>query len=311
MKELIFLLKLSILIFIVWFIFNNVDFVILLQTIQKVSIYLLLFIVFTIFFQVAVLAFRWQYISKYYNNWMDSFNACMVTALFNTILPARLGEFSRIFYLKIRSNLKLKKSLVYLIIERFFDFLVLISMFLIVTFLESKTLFWQNIAIVSFIGFLTFLYLLKSKNKYFYKLFWNFPNKKIKNTLFKLHYLFSSRLNLKSIIYIIILTFIIYFVNLISLWLLFYYGMDFHFTFTQLFIIFTITSIGFIIPLNPGGIGTYHAAMVLALGYYGISKEEALATAIVMHILQVVPSSLWGTATIVLQKINYKELKTK
>lgn len=311
MKFLIFIIKTFILLFLIWFLFNNIDLKILSETLSKLSFILLFLIVLTIFIQVAVLAYRWQYISKYYNNWIDSFNACMVTALFNTILPARLGEMSRVFYLKIKTNLAIKKSFIYLVIERFFDFFVLIGMFLIVTLLESNTQFWQSTALISFISLLAFLYLIKSKGKIFYKIFFNLPNKKIKKTLFKLHFLLSSRLNFKSVIYIITLTIIMYSINLISLWILLYFGMNYDFSFTQLFIIFTITSIGFVIPLNPGGVGTYHAAMILALSFYGVPKEEALAIAIVMHILQVLPSSTWGIMTLFIQKITFKQLLNK
>lgn len=309
MKYLITILKIFIFIVIIWFLIDNINFKELVLSLKTISIPLLLFVIFTIFLQVAVLAYRWQYISKFYNKWLDSFNACMITALFNTILPARLGEMSRVFYLKIQTGLAIKKSFIYLVIERFFDFLILLGMLLIVTFIESNASIWQNGAIISFLSLVVFLFIIKSKSKIFYKIFYNLKYKKLKKSLFKLHYLLSSRLNFNSMLYIIFLTIIIYLVNLGSLWLFLNYEMNFNLTFTQLFIVFTIISIGFVIPLNPGGVGTYHAAMVLALSFYNIPKEEALIAAIIMHLIQVLPSSIWGLSTILIQKIEFKKLK--
>ena len=304
MKYFSFAFKALILVLILWFLFNDINLDLFLNSIKNISLVMLFIIILTIFLQVAVLTSRWQFVSKNYCKWIDSYNACMITALFNTILPARLGELSRVFYLKLRSGLQIKKSLVYLIIERFFDILILIGMLLIVTYLEANAKLWQTTALIVFIVLLTFVYIIKSKNRLFYKLFYKLPNKKIKKTLYKLHFLLHSRLSNKSILIIIAYTITIYLVNLGSLWIFLNLEMGYNFTFTQLFIIFTIISIGFIIPLNPGGFGTYHAAMVLVLSFYNIPKEEALMIAIIMHLIQVGPSSIWGSIVLLIQKIS-------
>jgi hypothetical protein len=53
----------------------------------------------------------------------------------------------------------------------------------------------------------------------------------------------------------------------------------------EMFVIYLVSSIAWSIPLTPGGTGTFHAGMVLAMGWYGIAKEEALAVAVVFHLL--------------------------
>jgi uncharacterized membrane protein YbhN (UPF0104 family) len=86
----------------------------------------------------------------------------------------------------------------------------------------------------------------------------------------------------------------------LALWLLYFtvtaaflaFAADINLTLAEYFVVFVVSSVAMSIPLAPAGTGTYHAGLMFALGLYGVGKEEALATAFVLHLVQVAPPML-------------------
>ena len=62
--------------------------------------------------------------------------------------------------------------------------------------------------------------------------------------------------------------------------------------------VFAVASLGMAVPAAPGGIGVFEAAMVAALGWFGVDRHEALACALVTHMLQFVPTTIAGVAVL-------------
>jgi uncharacterized protein (TIRG00374 family) len=60
------------------------------------------------------------------------------------------------------------------------------------------------------------------------------------------------------------------------------------------FVVFSALTVGMLVPAAPTAVGTAHAAVVWALGLYGIDHEPALAAAIVLHGAQVVANGIVG-----------------
>lgn len=60
------------------------------------------------------------------------------------------------------------------------------------------------------------------------------------------------------------------------------------------FVVFSALTVGMLVPAAPTAVGTAHAAVVWALGLYGVGHEPALAAAIVLHGAQVVANGLVG-----------------
>jgi uncharacterized protein (TIRG00374 family) len=61
---------------------------------------------------------------------------------------------------------------------------------------------------------------------------------------------------------------------------------------SDFFIIFCLTALSITIPSTPGALGVFEAAMVLSLGWVGISENEALAIALYTHVAQSLPAIL-------------------
>jgi uncharacterized protein (TIRG00374 family) len=65
---------------------------------------------------------------------------------------------------------------------------------------------------------------------------------------------------------------------------------------TQMLFVFVTGTLGFIVTVTPAGLGTYEAAIVLALGAFGYPVADALAIAILLRIANVLPAvvaSVW------------------
>lgn len=76
-------------------------------------------------------------------------------------------------------------------------------------------------------------------------------------------------------------------------------------------VVFVIASLGFVLP-SPGGMGTYHALVIISLSFYGIDKLDAFSYAMILFItLQIGANVVFGMISLLLlPKLNEgKEIK--
>lgn len=65
-------------------------------------------------------------------------------------------------------------------------------------------------------------------------------------------------------------------------------------------VVFVIGALGFVIP-SSGGLGTYHAMMIIGLSLYGISEVDAFSYAMILFItLQIAANILFGVLSLIL-----------
>jgi len=67
-------------------------------------------------------------------------------------------------------------------------------------------------------------------------------------------------------------------------------------------------ALSFVFPLMPGGVGVFHAAVVLALSLFGVPAEPALAFAIVSHAFQLGSVMLLAVVAVLCQRIDIRSL---
>jgi uncharacterized protein (TIRG00374 family) len=58
----------------------------------------------------------------------------------------------------------------------------------------------------------------------------------------------------------------------------------------QLLLVFVVGTLGFVITITPGGIGTYEGAIMLVLGSFGYRAADALAIALLLRIANLMPA---------------------
>ncbi len=86
-------------------------------------------------------------------------------------------------------------------------------------------------------------------------------------------------------------------------------GSHFPLNWIEVVVVFTCAIAGLAVPAAPGGIGTFHAGMVMGLGLFGIPKTEALVSATLMHAILQTPNIVSGVAVLLIKDISLKSLK--
>ncbi len=69
-----------------------------------------------------------------------------------------------------------------------------------------------------------------------------------------------------------------------------------------------ITSLGFAIPSAPGGIGTYHGAVLLGLSWFSVPEGLAVIFATVMHGLNYLTLTLWGVISLFAMRLKFSDI---
>jgi uncharacterized membrane protein YbhN (UPF0104 family) len=62
------------------------------------------------------------------------------------------------------------------------------------------------------------------------------------------------------------------------------------------------------LPSAPGFIGVFHAAAAVALGMFGVAREEAVGYALILHAAQFVPITLIGWAFLLREQVTLAEV---
>ncbi|THB64856.1 MAG: UPF0104 family protein [Desulfovibrio sp.] len=81
--------------------------------------------------------------------------------------------------------------------------------------------------------------------------------------------------------------------------------------FSQVLTVFVVSSLGYAVPASPGGLGVYEAAFVLAMGWFGVAREEALALALTLHFMVLVPPILAALYVLAESGLSMKAIREK
>ncbi len=305
-KSIAFLLKLLILFALGYYIFHDIKINLLLPALETYSIFWLIVVVASALFSDLVLALRWRSLSKHTCSLVASFESIVFSVFANTILPAKLGEIAKLFYLQKLYNIKLSHGFSLMLTERFFDVLVLGILVVL-----SAQIYWDNPTVQIF-GYLAILLIVGVfflvKSSLARKLIHWVPMASLRRGLVRLYHHFKIVLAKESIVTLALWSGLLWFSYLFTTMLFFYAAMDLDLTLTQVFIVSMVSFIAFSIPLLPAGSGTFQAGIILILTQYGISKEEALIGSIVLQLIMVLPSSLLALAVLQKKSLSIKEL---
>lgn len=232
----------------------------------------------------AFKAWRWNYLKKTQNinyRLSDSLIMYFSGMLAGIITPGRLGELSRLIYLKNDGH-SYGKSLFGVVLDRLFDmfFLLLfgaISMFFFFTLFKKEIPYIVAIIIIS-----TIIAVLLAKTDLIKKIIskiFNFiiPVKYQKSWQVNLQDFIAGFKNLKTKNYFIIsgITILSWIIYYFQMWL-FAQSLGIHIPFLYLSISVTIAGIITLIPISYSGIGTRDIALITLFSVVGISKELAI-----------------------------------
>ncbi len=230
-----------------------------------------------------------------------------------SVLPARLGEFARPYLVKKHSGIKMSATMATIILERVFDLLTLMLFLFIVIMKVSlpPEVVKAGITMLTIsLSIFIILIILAIKRDFSINsidaILSVFP-KKIAAPLNRLAHSFIDGLqilpNIGKTLYVLFLSVLIWGIIGLSAYVLFL-GFGFELSIINGFAVTVIIALGVMLPAAPGFIGTYHVACKIGLVCFGVSNEDALSYAILLHFFQMVPIVVLGLAMLPFQKIS-------
>lgn len=207
--------------------------------------------------------------------------ACIfVSQTVNLVVPARLGDFVRVFILKHEYNTTYSEGVSSIVVERVFDIFTVallgaISIFFV---LNAPSWFATLIIIplaagVLFFVFLLFVGKLSSENKY------------IAIILTMLHEIKRASLTLRSIIVLGASSIVIWLLDiLVCFAVVLMFEQQIPFAVVVLAVV--IGNLVKAVPLTPGGMGTYELSLAITFGLAGVDPAVATLIAVIDHLIK-------------------------
>lgn len=219
----------------------------------------------------------------------------------NNLIPARGGELLRMEYFSKKTKITRTTSLTSIFLEKILDATVLLLfLFCANLLLKVKNEAISNtIQVASLIVLPVVIALAITRAKGHIIIEWSKNNqiKLIELIGNKLENIYSALLFLKfdyRTVKIIVLSLIIWLIE----GLVFIIGIKSVGIEESIFsigmIALCIVNFGILIPSSPGYIGIFQAAILIALGSFGISQTDSLAAAIIIHSSQFIPITMIG-----------------
>ena len=280
LKKYSFLIGFLLLIFVIY----QLDLKTLYLSFQKINYRLLIPAILLIIPITFIKAWRWNYLKKLQNinyKLSDSFLIYSVGAAIGSLTPGRLGEISKIGYLK-NDGYSIGKSLVSVIMDRLLDlFFLIIFGYFSVIFLFG---FFEKITFIFSIIILTIIILVFIAKKQFVRQL----IKKIFSILIPLKYQESWQMNFKDFLdgvkiynkknyfYFFFITFLAWLVYYCQIYL-FARSIDLD-RVPFLYLAMAVTIAGFItlLPISFSGIGTREATLAILLAPLMVSIESTV-----------------------------------
>ncbi|MBF0624601.1 MAG: flippase-like domain-containing protein [Magnetococcales bacterium] len=206
----------------------------------------------------------------------------------NNIFPAKLGELFKISYYKQKSAIPISRGMGMVFWERFFDLNALLTIGVITALALEKALLLVPILSVvgGFWAFLLLDYHLPNLARHLLRLIpFEAGRAFARDVLDHLR----DRLQVRFLVLLGIHTALVWIGYCAMFYIMFNGVGGLGLATGQAVAVFAITSMGAALPSSPGALGVYEAAVVLALGWFGVAKEEALALAVTFHLIQMIP----------------------
>ncbi len=235
--------------------------------------------------------------------------------MLNFFIPIRAGEVAKGVYLNTRFNLSLGKSVIWIFLDRFVDFLVVLILaagffFLVPTSLSIA--FIIIIMIIFFIGlFLTYLmiYRTSSAKKLFKLLSHLLVEKHIKIyferfSQFLLDSFSVLRRHPKDLGFMMGITILAYAADG-AIWYFTFLSLGTIQPFVKMYLGQLLSALTYLIPAAPGYIGSAEASgLVILSGVFGMDPNLASSMIVLFHILSALFVLIFGLISIYSLKIN-------
>jgi len=233
-------------------------------------------------------------------------------------IPARIGELARPYLITKKSRIKMTAALGTVFIERIFDSLTVLSVFVFVLFftplpswLVKASFIFSCAVIILFLAMILLIF----KRDLFTGILTRIINKVPGKYIMKVTPLINHFIDGFAIItdplrffVVICLSALIWLINGAAIYFLF---LAFGFPLSPLvaFVLMIILMVGIAIPAAPGYVGNWHYFCILGLTLFGINKTDALTFAVIYHFLSLGVVVLLGLIFLPFNKFSLTDLQ--
>ncbi|MCK4273155.1 flippase-like domain-containing protein, partial [bacterium] len=287
------------------YLFYKVDFKELADALKGANYLWLIPNVILIMVTMVFRAYRWKHMIEPIKQIAVSrlFSITMIGFMANNVLPARLGEVVRAYFLSKKTGIRKSLSLATIVLERLSDFAALLLSALLVSLFFSLPPVVERMGIVAGLIFVFFVLLLiffhfrKDETLRFFErvLFILSPTKK-QRMMERVNAFVEGLLILKSgkgFLWIFSLSVAVW-----ALWVVALHytllAFDIQVPFSARLLILAVVNLGALIPSSPGYVGPYQYLCWVCLSIFAIDKSLAFSFSIVLHALWYVPLTSLG-----------------
>jgi hypothetical protein len=308
---------------------RKIDWIVVWRILRSVELIYVLPLMLVNFLTILIRAKRWEYLLRSVKkvSLAELYKATAIGFMANYLLPARVGEFIRAFLLGDRVQISKTASFATIVVERVFDGLTVMVMFVVVLFWmpfpPSHSSFFNqgNIRLAGLLSFLFYLVvlltllLMRFHNERVNRIFGFFlkplPPKLASKIIQKVDAFVSGLGILKNIRHILMTCFysvLLWSASFLLIYCLFY---PFQIKLSLLAAIFinVILVFGITLPSAPGFIGTFHWACAAALMFLGVEDNLAKSYAVILWLVSFIPITSLGLFLLWKEGISWKAFK--
>lgn len=241
----------------------------------------------------GVMALRLNFLSGFVaGNWL-CFKAFLMSMAVNNIVPAKLGELAKAFYLRRECHFSLSRSITMVFWERFFDLNAILAMGLVVAFhFKLKMAFVPLAAAVG--GIWVALWVVRTYPDFVGRIIDKMPSNRLAEFMAELKLQVLHGVTPSFMIVLGLYTLVCWASYATSTFLVLLWVAGMQLTWGHAAAVFVISSLGMAMPSSPGALGVFEAAVVFSLGLFGVERSQALAAGLVLHMVQYIPVTLAG-----------------
>ena len=290
----------------VWFALQGIDFAKVGDSLGSLN-WFLVAVYFIPYIVVVILKLtRWRLLFYPTNvvGYHRLFSALMISYLWNTILPARLGEVVRAYAVSRSEKIGVARVLSTVLLEKILDIITVFGFLLVLLpFLQVEDWIKQSALLVGggvIVAFLVCL-LMAARRREAEKIIGWFLGKLPAKIGHKLHGFVTEildtltiLLNFKVSLNLWAQSIAMWFVN-VFLYLLIAWAINLNLSFEVGVLVLVTSSLGMAVPSSPGYVGTFEAVILLTLKPFYPGQESLLFSfALLEHVVAFLPVSIIG-----------------
>lgn len=305
----------------VWLALRGVSFQGLAKAIADINPWLVLAGLMIVLLNVAAVSFRWWIMLVRDWDWSEYIvllDSVYLGQMFNILLPARLGELARIYFVNDRTDTTKSTLLGSLFLEKVLDIIVfgiaLISLIAVKTLPEwisdsGKTV--VTLTLVSLVVMIVILQWGKRILGLIIPLLQRLPaswGDRVAGMLDRALIGFDSMRSWRRQLAIWGLTFFSLFLSTLTNFVILR-AVHLPVSFLAALFVLIVLQVGSAPPSAPGKLGIFHYLVILALSAFNVDKDLALAYAVVLYIVALIPKVLIGAGVVIFSKWRLPALK--